>query len=51
MIASEGVRESDDPTGLAGDELARWTDINYEVAKDPVVQGAAIHVLAIGRKP
>jgi hypothetical protein len=52
MIASEGLKSDIDvPVNhLTGDDWRTWIDINYRIGMDPTVQGAAVHLLTIGRK-
>lgn len=50
MIASEGMREVDEPVGLTGADWENWVALQYQVAKDPTVQGAAIHLFAVARR-
>jgi len=52
MVASEGLRSDiDGPVNhLDGDDWAAWIDLNYRIGKDPVAQGASIHLLAAARK-
>jgi SAM-dependent methyltransferase len=52
MVACEGVVSMIDERlrGLSGEAWQAWVDVNYRLGKDPAVQGAAEHVLAVGEK-
>lgn len=52
MVASEGIRSDyDGPVNhLTGEDWAAWIDLDYRIGKDPAVQGAAVHLLAVARK-
>ena len=52
MIASEGLRFDAEPetNGLTGDDWNAWVDLNYRLAQDPSIHGAAVHLLAVARK-
>ncbi len=52
LIACEGImaRLEDKVNQLREDEWQLWVDINYQLAKDPSIHGAADHLLYIGQK-
>lgn len=52
LIACEGIvsRVEEGLNQLTGEQWQAWIDLNYRLGKDPTVQGAAEHLLYIGRK-
>lgn len=52
LVACEGVISMIDEqvNELGGELWEAWVDVNYRLGKDPTVQGAAEHLLYVGRK-
>ncbi len=52
MIASEGLQFRAEAAAmqLQGAQWEAWVDINYRLAKDPSVHGAAVHLFAVARR-
>jgi SAM-dependent methyltransferase len=53
LIALEGLVAGHEETvnELEGETWEAWVDLNYRLGHDPVVYGAADHLLYIGRRP
>lgn len=52
MIGSEGLRTVSESVvnQLTGQDWEAWVELNYQLAQDSTVHGAAIHLLAVARK-
>jgi SAM-dependent methyltransferase len=53
IIGVEGsvARLEDRVNALDGEMWQAWVEMNYRIGKDPVMHGAADHLLYVGRKP
>ncbi len=53
MVAAEGIvgRIEERINDLEGELWDAWVDVNYQIGKDPTVQGAAEHLLYVGQRP
>ncbi len=52
LIAGEGIASHNEEqiNQLSGELWETWVDLNYRLGRDPSVQGAAEHLLYVGRK-
>jgi hypothetical protein len=53
LIACEGIVGGieEGVNALSGEAWQAWVDVNYRLARDPSVHGAASHLLYVGRRP
>lgn len=52
MVAGEGIaaHTEGEASQLTGTDWQEWVDLNYRLARDPALHGAAVHLFALARK-
>ena len=52
IISCEGIvaHIEERINALTGEAWAWWSDLNYQLGKDPALYGSATHLLYVGRK-
>lgn len=52
MVAGEGIaaHTEGEASQLTGTDWQEWVELNYQLARDPALHGAAVHLFAVARK-